>query len=166
MQGFLINTVNDLKVIQSSFLTQGLALIVLEKYAWYVYDINATELVNNDTVISANNGSGKWIKCNNTTNLNNSINAVTISTSNTIINQSLYDSYYLDLQANTSITFSNLISGLSKLIIKYNSFTISNWDSRVKWQSSVFIPSVTKELAILEFITYNADIYCTNISEY
>lgn len=166
MSGFLIPTLNTLKSLPISSLQQGLAFIVLEKYAWYIYDVNSIELIDNDNVVAADNGNGKWIKCNNNTNINNTIFGISTIGSPTILNLSLYDNYYVNLTQNTQLTFSNISSGIFKVLIKNNGFNITSWDTRVRWSGSVFVPNLAKQLAILEFVIYNTDIYCTSISEY
>jgi hypothetical protein len=163
-----VDTLTTLKGLSGTNRFNGLALIVLSKKAWYVYDIGATEAADNDNIILPDDSVGRWYKCNNEANILNTASTQNTAGSTTTLDFSNLENLQLVFTQNTTINFvSSLRNGHGNLILNRNngSFNITSWDVRVRFAGSSYNFS-TSNIAILSLVFFNNVIYVTKISEY
>lgn len=169
MSGCVLDTVNTLKSITGDAKFNGLAFIVLSKKAWYVCDLGAVDTADDNNVIMPDDGIGRWIKCNNDSNILNGAVTLTTVSNTTTIDFSNIEQLQLIFNQDTAITFPvNIRNGYGYLILNRNggSWNITSWDNRVKFSSESYNFNNGINIAIMNLIFFNNVIYVSKTTEY
>lgn len=174
MLGYNIDTVASLRAVDSSNLTNGLALLVIENASWYVFKAASTDSALGVDILvpdAAASASGRWHRCNNRNNVLNNVLEVTAIASTTI-NLTGTENVLVTLTADSTLLFSNIRNGRLTLTVRRNGATndLVGWDARIRWASGspyIYPGSFSATgTVIFTFIIIGTIIYQTNIKEY
>lgn len=168
--GISIDTKTNLKNISGTDKFNGLALVLMENHAWYVFDEASTTAADDDNIILPNDSVGRWFKCNNTSNILNTVQVITVNTSTTTIDVSNADVFNIVFNQNTTLNFNSnpLRNGQITLYLDRNSggYTISGWDSRIVWNGSPYSFGSGVNTVALSFIIIGNIVYFMGYKEY
>lgn len=166
----IVDSVATLKNISGSDRFNGLALIVFDKKAWYIYDSGSSLAADDNIVILPNDSVGRWVMLNQNANIFNNYNVQIATSSNTILDNTNFDLLELRLNQSTAINFAtSLRNGMTTLVLtrSSNSYLITGWDNRIQWGSLVsytFPNQVNK--AIITFCVFSNLLYVSSINEF
>lgn len=169
MHGAVVDTLVTLANVPAEVLGPGLALLVLETNAWYVYKPGDTTSTVTGEIIASLNATGRWFKCNNKLNYLNQTGTVDYNTT-VALDYTNYDVLKLTLGGDVTINFTNLRNGCFTLIIYRNGAgnNIIGWDNRVEFEGADydFSTAGANITSVLRFVVMDANIYCIDTKEY
>lgn len=169
MAGCIVDTLTTLKALTGVNKFDGLALVVQAKKAWYMCDIASIEPSDDENVVTPDDGIGRWIKCNNESNVLNSGVSQTTDSASTTVDFTNTEEIHLLLNQSTSIQFPvTLRNGYGYLILNRagGAWAITAWDTRVKFTGTSYNFTNGINVAVIDLIFMNNNIYMTKVSEY
>lgn len=169
MAGCVVDTLSTLKALTGTNKFNGLALVVFEKKAWYICDIASVEAADNDNIVMPDDGIGRWIKCNNESNILNSGISQSTTGSPTVVDFTNYEEVQLLFTQDTVINFPvTLRNGYAYLILNRNAglHNVTSWDARIRFTGTSYNFSSGTNVAILTLVFFNNIVYVTKVVEY
>ncbi|MCA2594027.1 MAG: hypothetical protein IM526_02550 [Microcystis sp. M38BS1] len=161
-------TTTEVLNLDISALPQGFAVVCIELKSWLIYDATASDATVAGQIFAPTVGAGRWFRSNNTANKLNTITSVTTTTSTTVADFTSVEQVRVVFTQNSTINLQTVLrNGAGSLLLDRNSgsWTITGWDSRVRWGTwSVF--AFTSNFAIIEFTCINNLIYVKSITSY
>jgi hypothetical protein len=167
--GVALDTVATLKALSGANLFNGLAHVVMEKSAWYVYKSAAVDADDGENFITPNTGAGRWVKCNGVGNRRNTVQAVSATEATTTLDFALTELILLELDVSTTINLSTTFrSGYALLAVSRvsDSQVITGYDARVEFSGTPFAFASGITTAIFTLYLVDNVAYVVDVKEY
>lgn len=168
----VVDSINVLKAVSTVDLPLGFALIVVDQPAWYMYDPSSLETGDNVNVVVPNSGTGRWLRCGNTSNIANTSTTVSTTSGSTILSFATSDVLELILNQSTGLVLpaNPLRNGKVTLIVTRlspsSAYNITSWDSRFRFAASPFSLGSSTTVALLTCVILNNTVYVKDALEY
>jgi len=161
-------TLTEVLNLDVSAIPQGFAVVCIELKSWLIYDATSSEAIVSGQIFAPTTGAGRWFRSNNTANKLNTITSVTTTSGTTVADFTSVEQVRVVFTQNSTINLqTTLRNGAGSLLLDRNSgsWTITGWDSRLRWGSnSVF--AFSSNFAIIEFTCINNLIYIKSVTSY
>ena len=167
--GVAVDTVATLKGLSGADLFNGLAHIVIEKSAWYLYKVGSTDTDDNENFITPNTGIGRWVKCNAVGNKRNSVSIQQATTATTVVDFSVTEVVVLELTVSTELQLPSTIRAghaLLKVSRDTDSEQITSYDAKFLFEGSNFSFSAGARDAIFNLLLVDNKAYIASVSEF
>jgi hypothetical protein len=162
------STLTEVLNLDVSTLPQGFAVVCIELKAWLIYDATSSEAAVSGQIFAPTVGAGRWFRSNNTANKLNTITSVTTTSGTTVADFTSVEQVRVVFTQNSTINLqTTLRNGAGSLLLDRNSgaWTITGWDSRLRWGSwDTFVFS--SNFAVIEFVCINNLIYVKSVTSY
>jgi hypothetical protein len=162
------STLTEVLNLDVSTLPQGFAVVCIELKSWLIYDATSSEAAVAGQIFAPTAGAGRWFKSNNTANKLNTITSVTTTSGTTVADFTSVEQVRVVFTQNSTINLqTTLRNGAGSLLLDRNSgaWTITGWDSRLRWGSwDTFVFS--SNFAVIEFVCINNLIYVKSVTSY
>jgi hypothetical protein len=161
-------TLTEVLNLDVSTLPQGFAVVCIELKSWLIYDATSSEAAVSGQIFAPTAGVGRWFRSNNTANKLNTITSVTTTSGTTVADFTSVEQVRVVFTQNSTINLqTTLRNGAGSLLLDRNSgaWTITGWDSRLRWGSwDTFVFS--SNFAVIEFVCINNLIYVKSVTSY
>ena len=161
-------TLTEVLNLDVSTIPQGFAVVCVELKSWLIYDATSADAAVSGQIFAPTAGAGRWFRSNNTANKLNTITSVTTTTPITVADFTSVEQVRVVFTQNSTINLqTTLRNGAGSLLLDRNSgtWTITGWDSRVRWGSnSVF--AFSSNFAVIDFVCINSLIYVKSVTSY
>lgn len=162
------DTLTEVLNLDVSALPQGFAVVCIELKSWLMYDATSSEAAVAGQIFAPTAGAGRWFRSNNTANKLNTITSVITTSGTTVADFTSTEQVRVVFTRNSTINLqTTLRNGAGSLLLDRNSgaWTISGWDSRLRWGT---IPTFvfSSNFAVIEFICINSLIYVKSVTSY
>jgi hypothetical protein len=162
------STLTEVLNLDVSALPQSFAVVCVELKSWLIYDATASDAIVAGQIFAPTTGAGRWFRSNNTANKLNTITSVTTTSGTTVADFTSAEQVRVVFTQNSTINLqTTLRNGAGSLILDRNSgsWTISGWDSRLRWGSWATF-AFSSNFAIIEFTCFNNLIYVKSVTSY
>ena len=162
-------TLTEVLNIDVTTIPQGFSVVCIELKSWLIYDATASDALVTGQVFAPSVGAGRWFRSNNTANKLNTITSVTTTSGTTVADFTSVEQVRVVFTQNSTINLQSVLrNGAGALILDRNSgaWTISGWDSRMRWSAGQSAFAFSSNLAVIEFICLNGLVYVKSVTSY